>query len=76
MDSTPYTALTKALSTPTSRRQALSQNRFLIGPDLRAAHMLWAVAGAARDIGVDWTWAQHRDADIGALQFVFQRLGQ
>jgi hypothetical protein len=31
--------------------------------------MLRAVAGAERDIGVDRAWPQHRDADIGALQF-------
>src|SRR5215469_63221 len=41
-----------------------------------ARHMLWTVARAVLDIGVDWTCAEHRDADIGALQFVLRRFRQ
>src|SRR6516162_2721809 len=35
--------------------EALGQHRFLIGTDLRAAHVVRAVTGAARDIRVDRT---------------------
>ena len=55
--------------------EACGQCRFLVGADLRPAHVVGTVSGAARDIRVDRTWAQHRDADIGAFQFVLQCFG-
>ena len=57
----------------TSGSQALGQYRFISGPDLRPAHVVGAVTGAARDIRIDRTGAQHRDTDIGAFEFVLQR---
>ena len=47
-----YHAFADFLRVKTSRRKALSQNRFVIGPDLRPAHILRAVASAARDVGL------------------------
>ena len=41
----------------TSGGQALGQYRFVSRPDLRPAHVVGAVTGAARDIRIDWTRA-------------------
>src|SRR5580765_5273205 len=69
-------ALAHLLRIETRRGEALGQYRFVVGADLRPAHVVGAVAGAARDIRVDRPRAQHRDTDIGAFQFVLQGFGQ
>jgi|SRR6516162_619592 len=44
----------------TSGGQTLRQHRFVSRPDLRAAHVVGAITGAARDIRIDRTGADHR----------------
>jgi len=57
----------------TSGGQTLGQYRLVSGPDLRPAQVVGPVTSTARNIRIDRTRAQHRDADIGALEFVLQR---
>src|SRR5215216_3862827 len=56
--------------------EPFGQHRLVAGANLRSAHVVGPVAGAAGDVGADRAGAQHRDADIGAVQLVLQGFGQ
>src|SRR5438046_9999879 len=68
-------ALADRLRIETGRREALGQHRLVARARQGAAHMLRAVAGAARDIRVVWTGTHHRDTHLGAVALVVEWLG-
>ena len=71
-----HDAVAHLLRVETGGGEAFSQHCLIIGAGLWAAHVVRAIAGASCDVGCDRAGTQHGDADIGAFQFVLQRLRQ